>query len=351
MEDKFEELLDQAYIAPNGRVKIGLLEEAIRFADIHLGVDEQFEARMALVDTAIFSGHGEKAIVAFAWCLAQYDKDPNIWNEHQMMWNYKWVVDRLLMFPDIELAKVEEMMEDLKKRFIQTGHGPHFYYFMKQELAMLLEKPEEVEHYYAKWIKEPSDSLSDCHACTLANQTKTLLHLGKLEEALAVAQPILEGRASCHSVPHRTYGDLLVPLLHADRKAEADDYFQKGYELVYNQAGLLEIVIQLFRYATITNTSKAISLFEKYIPEALDSDESLNKYNFYSVATAFWDILDNQDKKAIQLPGNTKIEDIKKENARLAHLFDKQNQTDVYTKRIDRVQSEIYELRKTFVQP
>ncbi|WP_028776919.1 hypothetical protein [Shimazuella kribbensis] len=348
MENTFDELMDQAYLAPNGRVKIGLLEEAIRYADIHLDVDAQFEARMELVDTAIFSGHGEKAIVAFAWCLAQYDKDPDIWNEHQMMWNYKWVVDRLLLFPDIELAKVEEMMEDLKKRFMQTGHGPHFYYFMKQELAMLLDKPKEVEHYYAKWIKEPSDSLSDCHACTLANQTKALLYLGKLDEALAVAQPILEGRASCHSVPHRTYGDLLLPLLHANHKAEAEKYFQKCYELVYNQTGFLEIIIQLFQYTTITNTPKAISLFENFLPEALDSDESLIKYNFYAVATAFWNMLDDQDKKAVRQPELNTIEDIKQEMNRLAHLFDQQNQTDVYTKRINHVQSEINELRQTF---
>lgn len=63
--------------------------------------------------------------------------------------------------------------------------------------------------------------LSDCRACTLANKTKALLYFGELEEALNVAEPILEGRLSCHSVPHQTYGDLLFPLLKANRKAEA----------------------------------------------------------------------------------------------------------------------------------
>ncbi|MCH5585771.1 hypothetical protein MK805_12540 [Shimazuella sp. AN120528] len=348
MIEKFEDLLEQSYDAPHGKVKIGILEEAIRIADVHLGPEEQFDARMLLVDTAIFSGHGEKAIVAFAWCLAYYDKHPEMANDHQMMWNYKWVADRLLLFPDIELAKVEATLEDLRKRFIQSGHGPHYYYYLKHVLAMNLEKTEEVKHYYEKWIAEPSDSLSDCHACTLANKTQTLLYLGKLEEALDVAQPILAGKVFCHSVPHRTYADLLLPLLKADRKAEADTYYQKCYELIYNQTGFLDTSIKLFTYLAITDTPKAVSFLEKYFKDAYETDESIVKFDFYIVATTIWDILEEQDSKTIQLPDSVKIEDIKQEMGRLATLFDEQNQTNVYTNKIKRVQTEIQGLQKIF---
>ncbi|MXQ54188.1 tetratricopeptide repeat protein [Shimazuella alba] len=346
MVEKFEELLEQAYLAPRGKVKIGLLEEAIRIADTHLDIDAQFDARMELVDTAIFSGHGEKAIVAFAWCLAQYDKNPNMYNDHQMMWNYKWVTDRLLEFPDIELQKVKATLEDLKKRFTQTGHGPHFYYYIKQALAMQLEKTDEVQHYYEKWIREPSDSLSDCRACTLANQTKTLLYLDKLEEALAVAEPILKRRLSCHSVPHRTYADLLLPLLKANRKEEADDYYQKCYQLIYNQTGFMDTVVHLLTYATITDIPKAISLLEKYLPEAIDSDESAVRYQFYTVATVLWDLLDEETKKTVKLPDTNNMTQINEELVRLANLFNKQNKTDVFTKKIDRIQTEIRHLHQ-----
>lgn len=348
MRDKFEDLLEQSYDAPDGKVKIGILEEAIRIADVHLGSDEQFDVRLELVDTAIFSGHGEKAIVAFAWCLAYYDKHPEMANEYQMMWNYKWVADRLLLFPDIELAKVEETLEDLKKRFIQTGHGPHYYYYLKHALAMNLKKTDEAEHYYEKWMAEPSDSLSDCYACTLANKTKGLLYLGKLEEALAVAQPILAGRASCHSVPHRTYADLLLPLLKENRKKEADKYYQKCYELIYNQTGFLETAIQLLMYLSITDTPKAVAFLEKHFQDAYETDESIVKYDFYIIATAIWDMLDEQTTKTIQLPHGVHIDEIKQEMFRLAALFDKQNQTKVYTNKIDKIQSEIHELKKRF---
>jgi hypothetical protein len=348
MIEKFEDLMDQAYLAPEGKVKISILEEAIRIADVHLGPDEQFDTRMELVNTAIFSGHGEKAIVAFAWCLAHYDKHPESTNDYQMMWSYKWVADRLLLFPDIELAKVESTFEDLKKRFIQTGYGPHYYYYLKHALAMNLEKTDEAEYYYEKWITEPSDSLSDCYACTLANKTKGLLYLGKTEEAFAVAEPILAGHASCHSVPHRTYADLLLPLLKEGRKTESDEYYQKCYELIYNQTGFLETAIQLLMYLSITDTAKAVAFLEKYFPEAYETDESIVKYNFYIIATAIWNMLDEHASQTIQLPHGVPIEEIKQEMHRLAALFDKQNQTNVYTNKISIIHTQIHDLKKIY---
>ena len=265
-----------------------------------------------------------------------------------MMWSYKWVTDRLLLFPDIELQKVEATLEDLKKRFIQTGHGPHFYYYIKQELAMNLDKPEEVQYYYDKWIKEPSDSLSDCRACTLANQTKALLYLGKLEEALTVAEPILQKKLSCHSVPHRTYGDLLLPLLKANRKAEADRYYNKCYQLIYNKTGFMDTLIPLLKYATITDISIAIPILEKYFPEAVETDESAIKFQFYTIATTLWDILDKEQRKIINLPKSLNIEEIRREQHRLAQLFDRQNNTNAFSKQMNRTNSEIKELHKAF---
>src|SRR4029077_6690400 len=107
-------------------------------------------------------------------------------------------------------------------------------------------------------------------------------------------------------------------------------------------------VIQLLTYLSITNTPKAIALLEKYFKDAYETDESIVKYNFFIVAATIWDMLDEQDAETILLPNSVDINEIKQEIFRLATLFDKQNQTDVYTKRINHVQLEIRELQKTF---
>ncbi len=343
MIDHFENLLEDSYDAPNGKLKIAILEEAIRIADSHLGIEERFDARMMLVDTAIFSEHGDKAIVAYAWCLAQYDKNPQLHNDYEMMWNYKWVVDRLLSFPDIQLIKVEEMLEDLRRRFQAFGYGSHFYYYMKQELAMNLDKRDEVEHYYEKWLLEPSDSMSDCRACTLTNQAKTLLYLDRFEEAYAIAEPIFTGRLSCHSVPHRTYAEFLLPLVKANRIAEAAEFFHKSYELTHNKTGYLEVIIKQLEYLAIVDVPKALSFLEKYLPEAVECDETSIKYYFYRTASILLNMQEVK-KQTLQLPDAITAESINNDLNHLAERFNQSNNTDVYTSKIEKFHRDILHL-------
>lgn len=85
---------------------------------------------------------------------------------------------------------------------------------------------------------------------------------------------------------------------------------------------------------------------EKHFQDAYETDESIVKYDFYIIAMAIWNMLDEQTTKTIQLPRGVHIDEIKQELFRLAVLFDKQNQTKDYTNKIDKIQSEIRELKK-----
>lgn len=343
MLDQFYNLISEAYYMPRGEAKIALLEEAIRLADSHLGTEQRFEARMELVDVATFSGHGEKAVMAFAWCLAQYDKDPSLAHDEDMMWSYKYVLDRLLLFPDIELTKVEETLGDLKKRFTALGYGPQFYYYIKTEIALRLDNKEEAEFYYEKWIKESSDILSDCRACDLANQTKLLLALDRTEEAKFAAEKIFKENLYCNSVPHRTYADFLLPLLKENRIQEAADYFQKSYQLVYNKNGYLEEVAKHLEYLVVADTPKAIQYIEKYLPEVVQSAETSIKYCFYRAAVFLFDALDG--RQVIQLPDSITPERIKQELIDIAKICDERNKTNIFFKKINQFHAEMQELK------
>lgn len=344
MLDRYEECLGKAKGLPRGELKIALLEEAIRIADIHGDIRHRFDARMKLTYETIFYGHGQKAIVAFAWCLAQYDRDPQLSYPFQMMWYYKWVVDRLLMFPDIPLSKVEEMLEDLLRRFRSLGHHSRYYYTLKAKLAMDRDQHDQAAVYYEKWLEEPRDGLDDCNACELSSRAELLLYLGRLEEALEITKPIFSGQISCHSVPHSTYSHFLVPLLRAGQDEKAAKFHEKGYGLIANQGKeYIAFVHNHLHYLAIVNQDKALDCLETFLPFVAESTESLVKYRFYVVASLLLDEL--KSERAIQMPTNVTAKSIKQELQQLAQTFDQQNQTTIFTRQIDQLHKEIFALR------
>lgn len=346
LEMKFDELLDQATFLPNGPAKIGVLEEAIRLADTHLSIKERFDARMELVYTCIFAGHGHKAIVAFAWCLAQYDQDPERSSDYNMMWNYKWVADRLLSFPDISIVQVNEALADMKQRFISLGYSPAYYDCLKMYQAMMLEKSDQAATYYEQWIQQPSDAMSDCRACTLAAQAEALLFLGRFTEAVEVAEPIFDGRRTCHSVPHRTYADFLYPLLVQNELDTAAEYHRKGYELIQGEPDMMESATKHLIYLTVIDSDRAISCLETFLPSIVETSETKVKYGFFLAASILLDELGERAEGAIHFPAGQTATSIKRQLAELATQFDRQNETNVFTRKVKRFSEEVSALKQ-----
>jgi len=85
--DKVDELGD-------GLAQIAIVEEAVALADAHRDDDLAFEARQALVRAATFGGRPDLGIVAYSWMLAKSDEDPKRFHDPQLLWRYKWIVDK-----------------------------------------------------------------------------------------------------------------------------------------------------------------------------------------------------------------------------------------------------------------
>src|SRR5579884_3112427 len=111
-----EELMDQAAVLPDGPSKLALLEEAVRLADVHQDTALADEARDDLIRTATFSGYPEKSLVAFSWRLAQSDRDPEVFPEQALLWQYKWIANSLKYFPQITRTQIEDAFDDLARR-------------------------------------------------------------------------------------------------------------------------------------------------------------------------------------------------------------------------------------------
>ena len=247
-----------------GAAKVALVQEAVRLADTHSDVAAGFEARSELITAAMFAGQPDVELVAFSWCLAQCDRDPEQFSEEDLLWKYKWVLDTLPLFPQISRAQIENMLEDMKTRYQRAGSTLHAVYTLRRDVSMYLGDRAQAEAAHTELERTRRDWLSNCAACVADGTVEYLNFLGRHEEALERARPILAGQQRCSEVPHRTYALVLYPLVLQGRLDEAMEYHLTGYKLIARNPKFIGQQAEHLNFLTLTdNLSKAIKLLEK----------------------------------------------------------------------------------------
>src|ERR671935_3056317 len=88
-------LLAEAAGLPPGPVQVELLAEAARVADSHNDTATGFRVRKRLMDAALSGGQPDRMAVAFTWCVAQSDRDPEAVPPTEILWQYRWVISNL----------------------------------------------------------------------------------------------------------------------------------------------------------------------------------------------------------------------------------------------------------------
>jgi tetratricopeptide (TPR) repeat protein len=350
------DLIDASYELPNGsEEKLELLERAVALADSLKDIELGCHARNELIEACAFSGHPEKAMVAYAWLLATFDKygkEKTGLDEHDVLWKYKWFINDLWGFPAITHEKIEGMFTDFEKRLLKGGYGLRTLYYFQLKYAQHRDDEKDMDTYYKKWQKTKRDNLSDCKACETNFHVSYLAGRGEYERALEVANPILKGRESCAEVPHSTYATVLKPLLHLglhdqERYEEAVTYHQQGYKLIRNNPDFLMDVAEHLEFLAYShNLGPALSLFERHLPWALETADVERLDYFYTATLPLWERLKARgdtlvkvrvpkhfavqgDVEGLNLLGLEKH--IKKELVKLAKQFDARNKTSSFS--------------------
>ncbi|WP_082281172.1 hypothetical protein [Leptospira kirschneri] len=363
-EDLFPVLWDVESMK-NDFSKCPLLEEIIRLADLRKNKELGFEARLVLVKAGIFSGAIDKALVSFSWCLSQVDQNPEQFNEEDLLWKYKWIVENLPVFPQIKKEQILEMLEDLEKRYEKNGESKHPVLKLKRSISMMMGNIEESKKYHEMLKQTPKGYLSDCAACMQDSEVFYAVHLGQDELALEKAQPILSGKLRCAEVPHLTYGTLLLPLLRLNQPEEAARLHKIGYKLVSNSTGLLGTISNHLLFLGITGEiAKAIQLLEKHFTSAFGASDRNHRFEFYRAVKFLMEriLLSNLKSIKIRMPktfpnykedGNYAVIDLDswfdKEASKLASQFDSRNGNDSYMKNLGELKA-LHELAQKHSQ-
>jgi hypothetical protein len=351
--EQVTDLLLQSYYLEDGDSKIMLLEEAVRLADICGDFSLQYDARDQLITAATFGGAPEKALVAYSWCLAQYDargerEDIDVW---RLLWMYKWILTNITSFPQISKAQIEEMLEDMAARYTRAGYSLRPNYMLRNRIYKFWDEALAAS-YFRKAQETYRDSASDCAACELDDAVSFALRQSEDAEALSLAAPIIQGRLRCGSVPKITFANLLLPLVRLGRTEEAVSLHLQGYRLIARGAkGYISSVADHLTFLAVTeNFDRAVRIFEKHLADAASLADLASKFDYYEAAWFLLDTLQERGRETLKLRLPRTLEVYEESGAyQTAHLaawflrqsqtlaarFDARNESDCYTRGLE----------------
>ena len=210
-----------------------IAERIVQIADRHNDIEYQLKGRASLVDSSTWVGQPEKALVAYAYLLSVLDERPEVFSKHldvsTTLWSYKWIIDRLPLFPTISREQIDTAWADMERRFRAFG---------RTEAAILqyrFKVKSEAGHYGAAEdaLREldrytgPGRQLVDCGACFADCRVQHYVRREDYAKAIEEGQPILKGKLKCMEIPSRFYEQLVVPYLLTGQPDKATEMVAK----------------------------------------------------------------------------------------------------------------------------
>jgi hypothetical protein len=290
--DRANELWIEARRQPHACVeKVDLLEAAARHADAAEEVDLAYSIRDQLINAALDAGEVTRSLVAFSWCLARCDAEPQRFPETRLHWRYKWILEWAPRFPEVPRAQIDRLLADVDARFSRRGVGRGTVAKLRAQSAMWLGDDAELLRWYEIWKAAPRDGLSDCQACDLDEDVMFLIHLGRDREAVEAAETLIQRRSSCAEVPHITHGRILLPLLKEGRVKDADTHHRRGYTLLKSMKRKLvgHLGEHLLHTAVVGDLGRGLRMFKDALPDVADHPVASSRLTFVAGAHVLLD--------------------------------------------------------------
>jgi tetratricopeptide (TPR) repeat protein len=268
-EESLWRLLGEVREMPFGPGQIAAVEEVVAHADAAGLPELAFAARMQATTAYTYGGEPAKAFVTFSWCLSEFDRGPGYHDEndsHLILWHFKYMVSALTRFPELPLDRTFAVLTDMERRYRDGGHSLYAVYSLRHLVARHLGDAEAAEYWYQRWSQAQRDQLADCAGCDPGRRVEYLASLGRDEEAVRLAEPVLAGRLTCKEQPQGMLTALLRPYLRTGRLAEAADAHRRAYR-VHRQylADLADIADHVEFCAETGNEARGLAILERHL--------------------------------------------------------------------------------------
>jgi len=261
-------LLQQCWSSPPGAAKVALAEQAIQHADALDDPELSFDARMTATEAYQRSGEQARTFVTFAWCLAEYDRHPDRYQNWYslLLWHFKYVVSALTTFPEVPLDRTYAVLDDMQRRYQAGGHSLHAVYQYRWLVAEHIGDRQAADDWYQKWFTAPRDEHSDCIGCDPTSKVAHLVARGRDEEAVALAQPVLDRTFTCTEQPQSILTELLVPYLRTGRLEQAVHAHRAAYRAQRDHRVNLTGIAEHLHFCAVTgNQVRGLELMERHL--------------------------------------------------------------------------------------
>ncbi|MFT7639017.1 MAG: hypothetical protein ACI9G1_000744 [Pirellulaceae bacterium] len=350
MSQEVWDMLELAERMSAGPAQISLCEEVVRLADVDGDVELRMSARMELVKAAMFGGAPDRALIEFIWCLAKYDSDSEEFAQYSynLMWQFKWVMDRLCDFPSVPKEKIRQLEDDMERHYRIEDHGMRAVHQIRWVNALGMGDLNRFREYWDKWCEVPRDAMADCLACEQNKRVEAAIAQLDYEQAFQYAKPIFAGRMSCAEIPQKTYATVMPALLKLGRLDEATEYFNAGYRQIRgNPVYLVDLAGHLLFLTYTKSFVKGLNMVERHLPWAIDSPNKFWQFEFYSTASLLVQAMAQSvtSPKKLKLPrelscfreeGVYQLADVAKclseQASEIEAIFNRRNENDHFTK-------------------
>lgn len=349
-----QELLEQAQALPHGPERLALVEEAVRQADLVQDGLAGFEARKELIYSADYAAQSDKMLVAFAWCQAYLDEhleELGWWEQRDLAWYHKWVLNALHHFPQIPLERVRALHDDYARRTRQMGVGAGTVPYFRLALALHRGDHDDARTAFNLWQFAKRDGLSDCPACEAQTIADYHEFLGDDEGCAAQVQKMMDRHMTCSHIPHATHGMVLPALMRLGRWNDAQQHHEQGREMVQGNPDHLTSQARHLEYLSLTDLNAATNWYAQHVPWAERTSELDNRLDYHLASTLYFTALQRQETPQVNLalPQDTPgyrpdgLYDVQErlnhhtgEVKRLAALFDARNGLPHHSLRLER---------------
>ncbi|TWD79375.1 hypothetical protein FB561_0433 [Kribbella amoyensis] len=332
MTDDLVDRLHRAQSTPYGKAKSALLEDVVRRADAAEEADIAFFSRLALVTAYVMGGEPRKSLVPFARCVADWDADPEKYQEHSHMfhWCFKFAPNTLTKFPEVPLDRAYAVLDDMERRWRQSGHSLHAVHQHQWQVAAHIGDKETAAEQFRLWSTAPRDDLSDCIGCDPTQKVNHLTATGRTADAVALSVGVLDGQLTCNEQPQQMLTALLPAYVAEGMYAEAVDAHRRGYRILRGQPGELGTYADHIRFCARTgNETRAIELVERHLGELAEPPSPFAAMEFAaaaSLALSKVDVLIRRPQ-AEDVPAKQLAEELAQQALELAAQFDERNGT------------------------
>lgn len=345
MTDVYDDLIAKSYNVPPGRERIAVLEELINLADANQEAEISYGARRDLIEEANHSGFPDKAIVAFSWCLNQFDKNPQLDDWFSIIWQYKVIQEWIPVFASVTREQITKMQEDMAKRLLANGESERTAHYYRSWNFMRMGDYDTALEYQTTYMKMKRGQMSDCEACELDRQVELLSRMKLDKKAIKLAKPIIKGRSHCGEVPHFTNAHICKSLIRLDRVDEARKMLSDAYQIVNDERKYLGTIGDLLLVPLRTRQlDAAFNCAKRHFIWAAETSADELRFRFFCSCSLLWELLANEKKTIkLRLPnewscfnesGDYKTVELAKwfanETRKLADLFNKRNGNDRY---------------------